>query len=126
MPERKCEGCKNQVMWGCFAESTGALDENGRGKWSNPALIPLVIDDEEIWRCPRRPIKDEPAYWSRLLFAYGFYKKGILPDAGALTDQSNKAVMLFGVIDDISQECVDVKIERERDKGSRTPPPGRR
>ena len=116
MPERKCEGCKYRAMWGCFAEPTAELDEEGRMIWRNAAMIPSVIDDEEVWRCPRRPIKDDPAYWGRLLFAYGFYKQGILPDAGALYDQSNKAMLMFGVLDDINRECTEVKIERERDK----------
>jgi hypothetical protein len=42
---------------GC--EAGKGLDECGEERWFRPARIPLRIDDEEVFRCPRRPLYDQ-------------------------------------------------------------------
>ena len=66
MPERKCQGCVKQVQWGCtakphlvFDDDTGEPVVDPKTKkqkvaWSNPGLIPEILDDEETYACPRQ------------------------------------------------------------------------
>jgi hypothetical protein len=108
--ERDCAVCNRQDEWGCHAR------RNDDGSWERKAALPLRIDHEEVFRCPRRPIKDDPGYWRRLLFFYGMFKKGHLPDPGAVSEQSNKAMQLFALLDDAVADC-------NREKASRGPPP---
>lgn len=89
---------------------------NQNGEWENPAIIPLRIDSEEVYRCPRRPIKEDPQYWDKLLFYFGMYKKGHLPDPGSVSEQSNKIMQVFRIVDDIVADCVKEKAERERQR----------
>ena len=42
-----------------------------------------------------------------------------MPDAGGISDQSNKAIQVFGIVDDISSECSKEKTERAAEKASR-------
>jgi hypothetical protein len=114
LPERNCAGCTRQKEWGCDARQI--VDEHGEEKWIDAAPIPLQIDGEEVRRCPRRPLKDDPRYWNRLLFFYGLYKQGHLPDPGAVTEQSHKAMELFQIIGDVADDCAREKAERERRK----------
>ena len=47
-----------------------------------------------------------------MLLYYGMYRKGHLPQVGAVMDQSNKAIELFRVLDEINFEC-DAALEAE-------------
>jgi hypothetical protein len=49
-----------------------------------------------------------------MLLYYGFYKKGFLPQAGAVMDQSNRAMEVFRVLDDINGECDQEETNRNR------------
>jgi hypothetical protein len=107
MPERQCAGCTRQAEWGCEAfkyetekETKGARkDRDGRYyAWHKPALYPLDVEGEQTWACPRQDLKREPRGWSRLLFFYDHYQNGFLPQAGAVVDQTNKAMELFRVL----------------------------
>jgi hypothetical protein len=123
MPERNCKTCKRQAEWGCYAVETDEIDPfTGEKVWRNPALLPLTLDDENVWRCPRRPIKDDPLYWQKLLFHYGLYKSGFLQDEGGVTSQSFKAMVMFGIIDDAMAECGKEKAERETARQLRSAP----
>jgi len=108
LQDRDCAVCTRQAEWGCDAR------QNPDGTWSGRAALPIRIADEEVWRCPRRPVKDDPGYWRRLLFFYGMYKKGHLPDPGAVALQSNKAMQLFAILDDVVAECSAAKADRPR------------
>lgn len=121
MPERQCHECTNQDEWGCNAYPTDELDSLGNPVWQRAAWIPLEIDGEEVWRCPRRPLKDAPAAWSRMLQIYGFYLKGFLPDPGGVMDQSARTMALFALIDHVNNEVTEEKIERARDKQAPRP-----
>ena len=123
LQERDCAVCTRKADWGCDARLNPAalapgepLDPSRPELWQDRAFMPIRIDDEEVWRCPRRPVKDDPVYWQRLLFYYGMFKKGHLPDPGAVSEQSNKAMQLFALLDDAVADC-------SREKASRGPPP---
>ena len=122
MPERQCEGCKRQKDWGCTAEKFPAKqqtpgarpDRNGDWwLWRNPSKLPLTVDGEESYACPRQDIRARPQAWQRMLLFYGFYRKGHLPQSGAIMDQANKAMELFRVFDDVNSEVDKVVHDRE-------------
>ncbi len=50
----------------------------------------MIFDGEELSRCPRRPLLDDPEYFSHIFTMYGWYKNGMLPDEGTWRDQPNK------------------------------------
>ena len=56
------------------------------------------MEGEQTWACPRQDLKNDPRGWSRLLFYFDHYQNGFLPQAGAVVDQSNKAMELFRVL----------------------------
>ena len=141
MPERQCVGCKRQAEWGCEAEKypttsndpQATQDTKGNWwRWNKPSLLPMTVDGEESWACPRQDLKRRGPEWHRMLLYYGMYRKGHLPQPGAVMDQANKAIELFRVFDDVNAECDEalldrVKAGRERDrKAAETPSRGRR
>jgi hypothetical protein len=128
MPERKCQGCKKQVFWGCEAKPHKVVDEDTgepvidpktkqqKVVWSNPAAIPEIFDDEETFACPRQTIHEQPREWSWLLMFYSMFKDGFLPQQGSVVDQSNKAVEVLNVMNVANQECDDEIQRREASK----------
>lgn len=128
MPERQCDGCKRQADWGCEAkvhpatEKTEGARRNSNGEWqvwTKPSRLPLTIDGEESYGCPRQDIKEQPQKWARILLYFGFYTKGHLPEPGGVLDQSNKAMEVFRVLDAINAECDQALREKERDRRAR-------
>ena len=98
-------------------DHTAAQDADGEWwGWRSPAHLPLTVDGEESWACPRQDLKRRPGEWNAMLFYYGFYKKGHLPQAGAIIDQSSKAMAVFRVFDDINAECDQAEVEKMRGK----------
>lgn len=56
-----------------------------------------------------------------MLKFYGFYKKGFLPQAGGLLEQSNAAIELFRILDDANASCDQAELEKQkRPKGPKT------
>ena len=115
MPERSCSGCAKQKAWGCTATKSevppgtqGAVPSRD-GKtwwlWQNPAAMPLIFDGETTYACPRQTLKDDGRGWSKLFRYYGMFKAGFLPQAGAVFDQSAKAIDLFLIIDAVNAEA---------------------
>jgi hypothetical protein len=132
MPERDCSGCTKQREWGCNAHRVASNEddpealrgEDGKWwKWVNPADLPIAFDGEKDWyACPRQHIRRNPDYWRRILLFYGHYQNGYLPQKGAIIDQSNKAMVIFamveaanGLADSVGQETTP---EPERKKGN--------
>lgn len=128
MPDRKCTGCKKQELWGCTARPHDVFDEDtgepvidpktGKQKvrWSNPARIPEIFDDEQTFACPRQTLHENPKEWNWLLMFYAAYKDGFLPQRGAVVDQSNKAVEVLNLMNITNQECDDEIHRRETAK----------
>ena len=132
MPERQCNGCVKQVEWGCnaFKYETAKEDKRGRkerdGKfyaWHKPAQIPVDIEGEQVWACPRQELKKDPLGWNKLLLFYGYYQKGFLPQAGSVVDQTNKAMELFRLLDaanaaaDEAQDAIKARKKAMNDRG---------
>jgi len=118
LQERDCAVCNRQAEWGCHAR------QSADASWERKAALPLRIDHEEVFRCPRRPIKDDPAFWRRLLFYYGMFKKGHLPDPGAVAEQSARAMQLFGLLEDAVAMCQQELAARDRQAQAKCGLPG--
>lgn len=79
----------------------------------------MNIAGETSYACPRQHIRENTGYWSWLLKFYGFYKKGFLPQAGGLLEQSNAAIELFRILDDANAQCDQAELEKQkRSKGN--------
>lgn len=85
----------------------------------------------DTFACPRASLRTDPMYWGKLLKFYGMYKKGHLPDVGAIVDQSNRAIEIFRILDEANDLC-DAEQEklanerRNRQAGRGAPPNGKR
>jgi len=107
-----CETCsaKGQKNDGCNARKLEG------GTWEDKAKQPLIIDGEEDWACPRRPIKDEPGYWSRILGMYRDYNQGLLADEGKIASQSNRGWNMITILDGFIQEAKFELWEQSKEK----------
>jgi len=128
MPERKCTGCLRQEEWGCEAYRVPSSTEdrqaipNAKGKWwrwHKPARMPLMVDGEETYACPRQDLLQRGAVWNQMLLYYGYFKKGHLPQACAVMDQSNKAMEVFRIIDDASAEADQALLDKDKARAAR-------
>ena len=122
MPDRKCDGCQRQGEWGCTAKRWREPEEgepDGPENWNNPAYLPITVEGEESYACPRQHIKENPAYWSMILKYYGMFRKGHLPNRGAIADQSNKAIEVFRLLDDANDACDAEEARRAKERDTR-------
>jgi hypothetical protein len=108
MPERSCVGCEKQEEWGCkafkYREFDPEKDTDPRDCWVNPAWMSEEIEGEESYACPRQWLHQNPQKMGTILKFYGMYRKKFLPQSGAVVDQSNKAIEIFRVLDDVNAE----------------------
>ena len=123
MPERQCHGCTRQKDWGCTATRFPSSEENPEATrdkagnwwgWHNGSALPLTIDGEDTHACPRQDVHERAYVWQRMFLYYGMFKNGFLPQAGAIMDQSNKAVEVFRVFDDANAEADNALAEQQR------------
>ncbi len=128
MPERECSKCKKQDEWGCFAKVKRTTRDDGTVDevWSQPAHLPIQINGEETFACPRQSIRENVRVWGRLLLLYGMYSKGHLPDKGAVVDQSNQLMELFRIMDDANAQCDQSLQEDSKRRGGGGKPGGPR
>lgn len=101
MPERECTICtkRQQKDWGCHAR------QKPDGTWEQKSRTPNVIEGEERWDCPRRPVKDEPSEWNAMLRHFQMFKKGHFADGGAMNDQAAFYVDLMQLIGTTVAQC---------------------
>ena len=94
-PERDCSTCAavNKPRWGCESDIS----------------IPIIINGENHFRCPLRPLLEEPAWVQRVLFFYSFYKDQQYPDPGTFYDQSSRYLMLMQVVENAFYNAREVK-----------------
>ena len=126
MPERTCKGCVKQAEWGCEAVKYLSTENNPTASpspdgtwwaWHNPAAQGLKFDGEDIYCCPRQPLRSDVKFWNQLFLYFGAYKQGYLPQSGAVMDQSNKAMELFRIVDAANFEA-DESLMASRQKGN--------
>lgn len=113
LPERNCAKCtaSQKLQWGCDAD----------------AKLPLILDGEELKRCPRRPILEGPEFYGDLFWLYRSYQKGFLPEEGNLHSQPAALMEMFRIIDRTLDTCEQARREKEAKRKRRGgPPPARR
>lgn len=59
----------------------------------------MILDGEELRRCPRRPILENPEYFGELFWLYRQHKAGYTSEPGGLSDQPGKLMNCFREID---------------------------
>lgn len=89
-----------------------AAQKKARGCTAD-APVPHEIGGMTLPRCPRRPLLDDPAYFSQLFWQHQQFKKGMLPDEGSLLSQPGKLMDLFFEIDR-SNVMVEQEVARQR------------
>jgi hypothetical protein len=85
------------------------------GTCKDGAWIPVMVGDKQMFRCPRRPIKDNPDLYRELFRTYKAYAKGMLPEAGGLQNQPAALMESFSIIDGTLAE-----IEHQKNKARDT------
>lgn len=120
MPERDCTKCTRQAMWGCTARFNGKPGQEPLRKlWDNPADLPVAIGGMETYACPRQSMHENPKDWAQLFRLYGMYRRGFLPNRGAIADQSNALTTAFTILDAANAEADKAIAEREQAKRNR-------
>lgn len=121
LPNRNCATCVNQAEWGCEGVPYTVVLDDGEEevRWHNGSALPLGVLGEDIYCCPRQDLKQNPLVWAAILKFYGMYQKGHFPDPGSVTDQSNKAIELFRIIDDANGACDKQEAEEAKARANR-------
>lgn len=88
----------------------------------------MDIDGETVFRCPRRPILENPRLWNEIFFLYSSYKQGFLPEAGGLNDQPSRLMEYLRHVDMMVSECEEERrrIEKTQPKKGRAKRKGRK
>lgn len=115
MPERQCVGCTNKVEWGCNALKWKEPDNDtvieADECWVSPAYMPLTVDGEDTYACPRQTLHRYPGEWHRLLMFHSMYRAGHLPQKGAVLDQANVMIEAFAILDGANAE-IDAELNK--------------
>ena len=98
--QRNCATCtaRNKVSWGCEADVTH----------------PIVFDDDTFARCVRRPLLDEPEYYSHVFWAHRNHERGILQEEGGLQSQPHRLMHLFRLIDHFKGLAAEERYRRSK------------
>jgi hypothetical protein len=104
LSERDCATCTdaNKTHWGCNTNAT----------------IPLVLDGENLWRCPRRPYLDRPDWYNSIWQSVSYEEKGMLTEPGTWLDQPAKLVEGSTVVRTAHAEAEDTKRKAEERRRS--------
>ena len=101
--------------WDC--STCTSFQKKNRG-CTEDALKPIVMDDEELMRCPRRPLLDDPIWYDELFWLYGNYKSGILPEPGGLQAQPHKLMEAIRTLDRAQKAANGEKEEGDKRKAA--------
>lgn len=96
--------------WDCA--TCTAFHKAERGCEKEP-IVPQEMDGEELTRCPRRPLLDDPALFKEAFEVYSWYKRGYFPDQGSYLDQAAAYVQFIDIFERAIAEAKAVKDERE-------------
>lgn len=102
--------------WSCL--KCTAAQKSQRGCTAKPTQS-MVLDGEELERCPRRPILDDPQFYGEFFRLYRAYQKGLLPEEGALNSQPYKLMEFFTITDLTLELCAAHRRETEAKKAAR-------
>jgi len=101
-------------QYGCDAEWVEDGTHEDGGYWTNPAMLPVVLNGEECPVCPKKTIIENPSYWDELLVQFGMFRKNILPDYGGMNDQAARGVRLLHLLEGYWEQAQEEKRNREK------------
>lgn len=106
-PERVCSTCKDQNKkdWGCTTDTA----------------LPMTLDGVEIFRCPRRPLLDDPQFFNLIFSTYRHYKDGFLPVSGGILDQAPKMMRAMSAMSTVLEELREEASVKARAKAKKKP-----
>lgn len=67
--------------------------------WDKEADKAIQIDGEDWYQCPRRPIKDDPGFFRRLIDLRNIREMGFVPHGGEYLRQPNVLVASLRELD---------------------------
>ncbi|WP_349621641.1 hypothetical protein [Azospirillum argentinense] len=85
-----------------------------------------MIDGEQHFRCPRRPILEDPEGFREVFRVYRAYQKGFLPELGGLEAQAAKLTRALDLIEVTTTQCEEqrqAEDARKRARSGRAPRP---
>jgi hypothetical protein len=96
-----CNKCSEtqKIERGCEADCLNAWIDN---------------DGNKRYRCPRRPILENPRYFSKVVAAFNNYKNGFLPVAGGINDQPALFSKTIAIIEDTISQCEEFNKIQEK------------
>lgn len=103
LPERECHSCTapQKAQWGC----------------SKDTPYPVIIDNEQVYRCPRRPFLDNPQWYNAIYSSSSYMERGMLTEEGTWLDQPAKlseALQVVGTAHNDAQDYSKAAEERRR------------
>jgi hypothetical protein len=103
-PEYDCRACT-------------AVQKLSRGCETDRA-VPLEVGGMTLLRCPRRPLLDDPNFYSEVFWLYRSWKDGHLPEGSAtgVHGQPNKMLMAYRVMDNAKHDAFSAKATRQAAK----------
>lgn len=117
LPDRECHTCTAplKAKWGCDTDTP----------------YPVIIDDEQVFRCPRRPFLEDPTWFNAIFMSSSYMEKGMLTEEGTWIDQPAKlveALQVVGTAHGDAQEYSKAADERRKRAAAAAPklPPQRR
>jgi hypothetical protein len=85
-----------QPTWSCASCTPEQQEFRG---CDGPPRMKLRMLDEELERCPLRPVLDQPKEFGQLFAWYRKFAQGLLLDPGTILDQANYTQKAFDVIE---------------------------
>ena len=79
----------------------------------------MALDEVELVRCIRRPILEDPHFYTEVFRMYRAYKNGNFPEDGGLLSQPARLMILFSVVDGAITYCEEERESREKLKRKR-------
>jgi hypothetical protein len=116
-PERNCATCTalSKAEWGCNATLTLEVEEGEVVEvWEDGADVPLMLGDQEWYRCPRRPILDDPKFFVEAIRYRNIRESGFLPFPGAYCHQPNLLTEVWAEMDYALGEVDKMKAHRDK------------
>jgi hypothetical protein len=95
LPERECHKCSASLkkQWGC----------------STDTMLPVLIDNEQLTRCPRRPFLENPLWYNAIFQSSAYQEKGMLTEPGTWLDQPAKLIQALQVVSQGASDAQDYK-----------------
>lgn len=99
--------------WNCNTCSSGNKQLRG---CEQDAPVPLLLDGEEIVRCPRRPLFEEPEAWTEYLQEFHDYQEGRFPELGGTQDQAYGYLQVMRTMASAKSEAEGIRMKQEEMK----------